>query len=77
MDSVAQPHPVADVLPEVGRPTVEGVTIGRTACCDTQVQHAFVRIPGSVVCLWFDGEGKQVSACACGHELPDAGRWRP
>lgn len=70
------PRPVADILPEVGRPTVEGVTLGRTACCDVLVQRAEVKLQGSTLVLWFGEDGKQRATCRCGHELPDAGRWR-
>ena len=67
---------ICDVLPEVGRPTVDGVTLGRTACCDTFVQRAVVRLAGSELVLWFGEDGKQRAICRCGGELPDAGRWR-
>lgn len=82
MTTATAPRPVARLVLEIGRPTVQGVTLARTECCDFAVQHVVDQSPtrgDSVFDLtaWFDVDGNQAVACACGAPLPAAGTWRP
>ena len=72
--------PMAHVLAESGRQAVAGVTLAWTDCCRMLVQRVIVepeREGEAVLAAWFDGEGKQITACKCGLGLPPAEGWRP
>lgn len=69
---------IARVLPESGRQAVAGVTLAWTECCQAQVQLVIVepeREREPVLAAWFDGDGKQATACTCGRALPPGERW--
>lgn len=73
-------RPTARLIPSSGLPTLEGVTVCMTACCDMSATHA-VDVSGDDdkfdLTAWWSERGEQITACKCGNPLPDAKAWRP
>ena len=72
---------MSTVFISIGRATVAGVTIVRTACCDQELSHHDCAAdPPSLpepeagfrsLSTWHDETGAVVTHCRCGEDLPD------